>query len=302
MVYASGQTVEASDYNTLAALIDDVFGLGTGDSGYGGNSINTGVAALPTISLGEVIQSATGAPGSPDEWINLRNAISDCATHQNTTLTDALPSDSLLEDGDIVTFFNTLQSATNSTDLDTNRNNVNLAHLSLSTLGTSVRSTSWTSFVRHEFTVDFGSEDDARHFFNTGGKINIGATRTGGSASSQNAAWTALLTANSPYIFTQADYFALTTSFVTKLSVSSGGAYASNNWAVRAKADAIPNVRGGAGSVLRIRSDFTDGHFTGFEDLVDGTLTSTIQQNKSVAIFPISSPTFATITELTAGS
>jgi len=145
MAYASGQLVEASDYNNLVILIDNIFGLGTGDFGYGGNSINTGVSALPTIVPTDLIQSATGTPGSPDEWANLRNAFADCATHQNTVLSDVLPSTSLLEDGDIVTFYNTLNSVTNSTDLTNNRNNVNAAHLSIATIGTSTRTTAWSS-------------------------------------------------------------------------------------------------------------------------------------------------------------
>lgn len=321
MTYISGGIVQASDYNTLVDQIKDVFGLGTGDSGYGGNSINTRVVDppmvdyLPIIGPGDIIQSATDTlddafpPGSPDEWVNLRNAFADCATHQNTVLSDILPSVSLLEDGDIVTFYNTLNSVTNSTALNTNRNNVNIAHLSLSTLGTSVRSTSWTSFVQHDFTVDFGTEDNARYFFNTGGEIRISASRSGGSATPQNTAWTTLLSNSGTFIFDQTSYFALTDIFVFSPPVgetfpdTGGGAYdAVNVWAIGSRRESFLGVRGGNGSVIRFRSNFTDGHLTGFEDLVDGTLTSTIQQFKSVAIFPISSPTFATITALTVGS
>ena len=308
MVYASGQEVEASDYNTLAALVDDVFGLGTGDSGYGGNSTNVGVAALPTITPGDTIQSATDVldsgspPGDPDEWVNLRNAFGDCATHQGTVLSDVLPDVSLLEDGDIVTFFNTLQSATNSTDLDTNRNNVDAGSVAVATIGTSTRGTSWTSFVRHQFTVDFGDEDSARHFFNTGGEISVGASRTGGSATAQNTAWTNLLSANQPYTFTQAEYFALTTDFVTQASFMNGSPYQLNMWDVRAKADTITGVRGAKGSLLEFRSDFTDGHTNVFFDEVDGTLTSTIQETRSVTVFLRPTPTFATTEALTVGS
>ena len=301
MNYVSSGTVEASDYNTLAALINDVFGTGTGDSGYGGNSTNTGVTDLPTIAQGEVIQSATGAPGSPDEWINLRNAFDDCATHQGTVLSDTLPSDTLLEDGDIVTFFNNLQSATNSTDLTTNRLNVGVVH-SVATKLTSVRGTSWTSNILHEFSVTFADSDAARHYFNTGGEIRISATRTGGSSNPQNTAWTDLVNANSPYIFTGTEYFALGLSFALQRSVISGTPYAANAWDIRAKTNAIGTPNGGNGSVLTFRSNFLDGHSNIFFDTVDGTFTSTIEEKRSIVVFPQTSPTFTTITGLSSGS
>ena len=320
MPYTPGGIVTDSDYNNLAyetglppivipvtAKVGDIFGVGFRDYGYGGNSINTGVASLPIINTNDTIQSATGAPGSPDEWLNLRSAFADCATHQGTIFADPLPGVGFLEDGDIVSAgitndFDNLNSAANNLALATNRNTVNLAHLSIATIGNSTRTTAWSSFVRHEFTVNFGSEDNARHFFNTGGEIIIGASRSGGSATPQNTDWTNLLAANSPYTFTPADYFALTLIFEDKLSVSSGGLYSLNNWAIRAKADTITGIRGAKGSVLRIRSDFTDGHNNAFFDSVDGTLLSTVQENRSVAIFSRPTPTFATTQALTVGS
>ncbi len=302
MTYASGQTVEASDYNTLAAQINAVFGTGTGDSGYGGNSTNTGVTDLPTINVGDTIQSFTSSPGSPDEWKNLRNAFTDCAAHQNTVLTETPPSDTLLDDGDIVTFFSTLNSAVNSSDLATNRLNVNPIHLALSTILTDIRATPWSSFLRHEFTVTFTDTDAARHFFNTGGDLRVSASRTGGSATTQNTEWSTLLSTNSPLIFDRNDYFSnLTSLFTTFQSVSSGGLYSANTWIIRAKKDNAAGPNGGNGSIIRFQSDFLDGHTNIFFDTVDGTLTSTLEQRKSVGVFPIPTPATSTITVLSSG-
>jgi len=302
MVYTSGGLIQASDYNTLAALINNVFGIGSGDSGYGGLSINTGINNLPTINIGDIIQSFTSVPGSPDEWKNLRNAFFDCALHQNTTLIDPLPSDTLLDDGDIITFFNTLNSTNNSTLLFNNRFNVNAIHLALSTTLTDIRVSPWSSFVRHEFTVDFGNSDNARHFFNTGGELRISASRVGGSATTQNTEWTNLLSANSPFIFNRLDYFSLTSTFSVYQTVSSGGAYTANNWSIRARRDDAVGPNGGNGSIIRFQSDFLDGHTNVFFDSIDGTLTSTIEQLKSVGIFPKPTPIFTTTVPISSGS
>ena len=326
MTYVLGQPIEASDYNTLAAQINTVFGTGTGDSGYGGNSKNVGVSNLPTMSVSDVIQSATDTigdgspPGDPDEWINLRNAFFDCAAHQATVLADVLPSETLLEDGDLATFFSTLDSAPNSAAILANKDVHTGESFAIANKLTSTRNTAWSTFLRHEFTIDFGNENAARHYFNTGGDLRISASRTGGtvappdpllpgaSASVQNANWDALLTGSGqPYILsTYASYIALTGSYATVFGPHTGsGSYTSNTWIIRAKVENVLGVLGGNGSVIRFQSDFTDGHINGsfpVEDFVDGTFTSTIEERRSTGIFVRPSPTFTTITPLTAGS
>lgn len=324
MVYTPGGTVQAADYNNLAyetgakptvlpttAKVGDIFGTGFGNFGYGGNSTNVGVADLPTIASGEIIQSDTdviGAPppGVPDEWVTLRNAFFDCAAHQGTVLNDTLPALSVLEDGDIVSA-NTIGDLDN---LDSDQNNSALAadknlsdgeSFSIATKLTSARGTPWSVMLRHEFTVDFGTENAARHYFNTGGELRISASRAGGSATPQNTAWTSLVSANSPYVFSQTDYFALTGVFVIKRAVTSGAPYATNNWTIRARRENFVGALGGNGSLIRFQSDFIDSHNNIFFDSVDGTFTSTIDEKRSTGIFVRSSPTFTTITDLTAG-
>ncbi len=315
MVYASGEIVLADDYNVIIDLgttlkINDIFGTGSADSGYGGLSASgadteTGVANLIlSVTSGDIIQSfAPASPSTPDEWKNLRNAIQACAVHQGTVLPDTLPAESLVDDGDIVTAginnFPNLSSVANVDLLVANRLNVGGGIIAPINVVTDTRVTPWSTLVRHDFTIDFGSADTARHFFNLSGDIRIGASRTGGSATPQNADWTALLLANAPYIFTRADYLAITGVFVDKLSVMGGGAYTNNLWIVKAKrTDAAP------GSIFQFQSIFCDAH-TGLSDVVDGTLASSIDIGSSL-IFPLPGAAglagYTLIESLTAGS
>ncbi len=294
MTYASSGQVDATDYNTLIGNISSIFGTGTGNSGYGGNSTNVALADLVTVASTATVQSS--------EWKDLRNAFSDMALHQGSTLTDGLPATNLLDIGDLITFFSQLESANNITTINTNKLNVNVANLTLATKLTSVRNTSWSNVIQHELTVDFGNENNARHYFNTGGELRISASRTGGSATPQNTAWTNLVSAESPYVFTGTDYFVLTTSFVLKNTTFSGSPYDANEWNIYAKTNSVAGPLGAKGSILTFRSDFIDGHVSEFSDTVDGTFTSTIEERRSTGFFVRPSPTFATVTELTAGT
>ena len=83
MVFEIGGTIEAADYNQLAADVNKIFGTGVNDFGYGGDSTQ-----LPAIvDLPEV---ADGSNVDNQNWVDLRNAFEDCAEHQGTTLTDVL--------------------------------------------------------------------------------------------------------------------------------------------------------------------------------------------------------------------
>lgn len=293
MVYERGGLVEKTDYDALISAINNLFGSGFGDSGYGGNSINVPLSQLTSVSVGATINN--------EEWLVIRNALFDLALHQNTVLPNPLPSPTDLEDMDLIQAFEALNDADNLNELLTNRLNANSANLSISNKLISNRSTSWTSEILHEFTVDFGNTDDARFFFNTGGEIRLNASRSGGAATPQNLAWTNLTSNNSPAIFNASNYYALTSSYTTVRSVSSTGAYSTNSWIIQARRDDVAGPNGGNGSIIRFKSIFSDIH-SGVSDVVSGTFTSTIQERRSTVVFTRPSPIFTTITQLTAGS
>lgn len=326
--FDSLKDITAQSYNDLVADINLVYGIGTGDAGYGGNSssVISSAADLPGTSIGAVVDNA--------QWLDLRNAFDDCAKHQGTILSSPLPLITNLEDGDEIGFgpdaaplFANLNGPppNNVTELTTNRLNFDILNFENSTKLTSVRTASWgisPFMITHEFTITFVDSDHARHFFNTGGEFQISASRTGGSASAQNTAWTDLLNAGGTTIFTGIDYFALTGSYVVFIAefASTSTTYANpialdsekNKWIMSIKRDGAVGPNGGNGSIIRVKSEFTDGFFGptqdalgppgvpvgGLPDSVDGVFTSTISQKRSSVFFNIPSPIFTNIVQL----
>ncbi len=270
----------------LVSDINSIWSLGTGDKGYGETELS--------LTLDDCITES--------DWGELHNAVATMDTHQAITLSPALADLSTVQGPLPVPydeFKTTLQS--NIAQLIPNRLIDDPINHAVEAKLSSVRNTSWGVQLVHDFTVTFTDTDHARHYFNTGGEIRVSASRTGGSVSAQNTAWTDLVDANSAFIFDHIGYFALTGSFITIATFTSGGSYGLNNWSIKAKRDDAAGPRGAAGSIVHFQSIFTDGH-TGPSDTVDGTFTSFIDNFRSVVAIPIASPTYLTVTELTAGS
>jgi len=308
MTHGPGDDITIASYNDIITLINDLFGTGTGDKGYGGNSTNVPLANLVNKTAGSIITN--------EDWLVLRDAQFDLAAHQGTTLLDDLPDITNIEDADTIQAFETpdvgldpgkIDSPANFDLLKANRNIFSPGNVAVATKLTSVRSTSWSSFIEHEFTIDFGSADSARFFFNTGGQIIISADRTGGSATAQNANWDSILASVGTFILGGNGYFALTSAFsalppVGQTATSGYGYYSPNSWTISSKRDDAAGPNGGNGSIIRFKSSFLDGHTNVFFDQVDGTFTSTIEERRSTIIFPRPSPTFTTIIDLTNGN
>lgn len=270
----------------LVTDINSIWGLGTGDKGYGETEL--------LLELDNCIEQT--------DWEDLHNAVATMETHQIITLSPPLADISIIQ-GSTPVDFDSFRTAleSNIAQLIPNRLVYDPVNFSVESKLSSVRVTGWNTELVHNFTVTFTDTDEARYFFNTGSKIRLSASRTGGAATSQNTDWSTLLSTNSVFIFDYEQYFALTDSFVTIATFTSGGVYGSNNWSIEAKRDDAAGPRGAAGSIIHFRSVFTDGH-TGPSDIVDGTFTSSIENFRSVTAISVASPIYFTVTELTAGS
>lgn len=170
------------------------------------------------------------------------------------------------------------------------------------------RSTPWGSSyyygentVRHSFTVDFGSPERARYFFNSGGQFRFTASRTGGTVGNpQNQTWTQLLNDMGTIVFdydkcegatgvgSNVGFYDLTTTpalVFTKTAGSVsiyGSAYTANDYSITMSCNVANNNLGEARFVY-VNIYFNDDHTARFQvnDTVDGVLTSTVNVRRA---------------------
>lgn len=288
MTYATGQTITTSEYNTFAGQVNEVWGIGSGDYGYGQTN---------TISTVSVSNSITAT-----QWTTLLARTRSAANHQASSFT--VPAS--VSTGNTISIISPL-----STDITTIRSNrlnssTNYSDTSNPNSVNASRTGSWQTACTHVFTVTFannsgpsgnGAQDAARQFFNAGGRILFSASQSGGSATTRNSGWNSLLSACGTIIFgahgttksggsgtpttlaTSIGYHELTTSDQTIfLQYDTTAAYTSNYYKIAVRTDTVtdPNSRGGKGSVLTITVTFQEDDSNVFQEAVDGTLTSSI--------------------------
>jgi hypothetical protein len=314
MTYSVGGTIAATDYNgfvgttavnvayandaaaqnKVAALI----GVGYGTRGYGQTA-----TTLASTTAGVIVPAI--------QWNNLRSAMSTINTHTGAALTlqpvVAAGDTILAEDGTLGrTNISTLISS-----LDTARNTAAIAQMTVSSVLTSTRTTAWGTIIRHEFTVTFTDENSARYFFNTAGEVRFSGSRTGGSSTTNNAAWTALLaavgtvkfgastttyTGSGGTITNNVGYYGLTGTY-QQLFIRTGAS--SISYYIQARRESYVGANGGNGSVLRFVVTFNDDSvYYYYGSTVDGTIVSQIDQYKAGGVLTIASPTYATVVNL----
>jgi len=169
MTYTTGSVIDDADYNTFAAGTDAVWGDGGTDSGYG-----------QTDTVGFVTQGFTV---TATQWATLLTRIASSASHSGTSIS-AISNPTA---GSTISAYAAL-----STNVAAIRNNNAAASGSDSTVSTTTTS-AWTASATTTKTITFASANQLRYFFNAGGMIRLGYSRSGGTASDQNTSWTNLL-------------------------------------------------------------------------------------------------------------
>jgi len=160
MAYQTGDIILDSHYNTFATDVNNVWGTGTGDTGYGQST------TLSTVSDGTTITAT--------QWSNLLNRISSSASHQGSSITAITnPSTS-----DPIEAFTALSG--NISTIQANRTNA--ASWSGSSNSTGINNTDWTASLTITNTLTFAGGNEARWFFNAGGRIQIYSSHGGGNA------------------------------------------------------------------------------------------------------------------------
>jgi len=169
MTYSSGGLIEATDYNTFQTNLNAIWGTGSGDSGWG----QTNIAAV-----------STGGTVTATNWATLVNNLSTSGSQTNTTIT----SRTAPVTGNVIAILANV--ATDITSCTTNRGNATssgseVGYASGTTTLTSnfpvanPSQVTWTITFTH--TVTFPSADQARYFWNAGGRVRLqyGKSSTG---------------------------------------------------------------------------------------------------------------------------
>lgn len=157
MTYSSGSIITASDYNAFLTSLNNIWGVGSDNFGYGQTE-------RPYVSNGDTVTAA--------QWTTMINLINSLASHQATPI---LSMGATPQSGNLVEALN---------NVDYNIGQLNTRHLYAATNGTQY--TSWTgqnsktsytapgySVITFTTTVNWSSASQARYFFNAGGRIKI---------------------------------------------------------------------------------------------------------------------------------
>jgi hypothetical protein len=283
---AQGDQIDDSNYNTLQDKVQLLLGTGTGSRGYGQ------VLQTADVFAGNVVTAA--------QWTALRNDILSVRVHQDGNPPPALISitkGAPVDFGIIPNFDNILTAA------DFNRFSIAAGQSTVSQKASQNTSATWSAQAQATLTVTFGTSDIGRYFFNSGGKIRILATRTGGSTSAQNNAWTNFL-ANTGIVpfgavnIGTVNYYNLTDVYQVYYQGSLSTPYTANYFRLEAKTDVADNSNGTATQLdirITLKDDYVDpdvpaGYPAGTNPpsgTVDGTLSFVVEELKaSGSLYP----------------
>jgi len=182
MAYTTGDTILDDHYNGFATSVNAIWGSGSGDSGYGQGSTVSAVSAGTTITAAQ--------------WTTLLSRISSMASHQSSSIT-AISNPSA---GNTISAFTAL--STNISTITTNRLNVygrasvvnSYCSTGTTLTGTITQTGNWT----------WGSTDQARYFFNAGGRLSVYWDLSGHTSDSKANEWNNLAAAcGTYYIYAQ---------------------------------------------------------------------------------------------------
>lgn len=161
MTYSTGGLIQATDYNTFtttAGGLNDIWATGSGDKGWGQTAFTS---------------AATGGTVTATQWAQLVNNLSTSGTQTNTTIT----SRSAPTAGTTISVLANV--AADITSVTTNRGNAAAVGTEYGTFtGTTSKTTAtgsgqaaWTITFTH--TVTFPTADQARYFWNAGGRVRL---------------------------------------------------------------------------------------------------------------------------------
>ena len=323
--YYIGGKIRASDFNNFANDINEIVGLGAGDSGYGQDQL-----MVSYVAAGARIRAAN--------WDELLTSLRFAAQHQGTGISSPTSS----SDPDFPTLRETVKIIRTLIDdianVRANKLNYDISKMSIDANKISSSKTfvdpssagvddfTWNGTLTYEFKATFADEDARRNFFNAGGELRINCDLSNYDTSHpQSESWSILLasiatvkighnltesTAGQIGGGTRIGFTGLTDTYPTDSiykKTGTQGYYSGNQINIYAKLNGT--------DAIDVKIEFYDAYpnnddgianETGWQgpDYVDGTLSVTIDQQRADDNDPSNlgvvspSPTYSHISEL----
>ncbi len=299
---ASGTQIYASEYVTIQDKVQSLLGTGTGTRGYGQ------VVQSADVYIGNTITKA--------QWDLLKYDIINVRMHQD----GVLPAIVTVNVGDPIGYGASSPNSNYDTLIEqalVNRFQIAASQSIVASKGTATYSSPWSASATMTLTCTFGTSNEARYFFNSGGKIRLTPTLTGSTSTAQNNAWVNFLTSVGTRAFGAStdpfvNYYTLTNSYQTYYQGSLSTPYSANNFKLEAKTDVADNSTGTA-TTLYLKVTLTDSYIDPDtlqnpgsspmsnppNDSVNGTLSIAVEELKAAGSlepsgsFTITSPTYS---------
>jgi hypothetical protein len=180
MAYSSGGIIEANDFNLRVNEINALWGTGSAGNGYGQST------TIATTSAGTVVPAT--------DWSTLIARMNSIQNHQYGSGTGITSPTS----GAVITYLNTVDS------FITNMINSKYTYASQGayTVGTAnTNVTTWGNISAKTFTFTFASADQARYFFNAGGRIGLQSNTNTITSPNAGTAWNSFVNTGFNYFY-----------------------------------------------------------------------------------------------------
>ena len=279
MSYAQGSVIDAADYNGLASTnasnVAYVLGTGSQQFGYGQS-----ITSIASVSAAGTITAT--------QWAGLIHSINKVLGHQGGAGAQLASGSNIgITAGATIAAFANVSTAV--TTINTNKLDFNSTRGTLVT-GANFDATFSTSSFTRTITVTFASADQARYFFNAGGRFSLVFVPSGLTDNLKETSYTDLMnaigtlhldaltstrTGTGETITTNGlaiGYWDLTTSNQTILKLTSDNAnYTANTLEVLMRVAGAAGSNGGLGTQVIYDITYTDGADEAFDDAVSGT-------------------------------
>lgn len=288
MTYHQYGIISASSYNQFVGLMNNIYGdTNSGSTIESSASFGYGYSNLGTKAVGSVINAA--------DWTSLFNVITLCGTHQGVNVS---PIPSSVSSHALIAAYNNYLSTQTLTDvisaLTANYLLVNVGQLSAIPTPASAPTSAlpWSTGIQYSWQADFGTWDNARHFFNTGSSLTIlGSYAGSGSSPVEETFWANLLTGMGTLMFSanattpggsgaasSLGFYTLTTSYQEvyhRLPSAGAGVYSNNYISIKAKLNAAAGTNGKIDFQIQLMDNDTHIHTkTGTFTTATGVLQS----------------------------